>query len=533
MAKQNDDRPIEHYEVNVQPNGFIVAHPQRRSIYVSLEESHLWRIHWDNKWNDQFVEVLNFPDLIEHVANALMYDWRSPVPAAKQKWWGAKDWVKGRVARALNHRVHKIWLDTVEHRYEPWQLALMRRVFSVTYAHIPSTQLKQFFDDHPRESTNYLIKDVMQYRAAAHALMIYSRHNGGAYIEWGIFDWRSQFDAWFPADHNLPTSRWKTLMAIPHAMSNHLLSYYKFVPSPRPITTKRQLAWICAMSMVKSNRNVPRGWSYFPKYASDEDLGRAVATYSRHQANMGPGMDRDATQISSPDQCKSYIVLADYVSDSFLMDRETMRGCTTVNALIKRGIEVHRTGRERNTARSLEDQGYTVDTLTAKPPIEPPESTIQGGVIRFLETVGDLQQEGNDMSHCVGSYASYAVDGISYLFHVTYKGDHATVEVSPDGLVRQAHGTFNKNNKAVIYGKRILSNWGRRFPHDPVTAPHKELMIGNHGELGRPPGLFIDQHVRARDHPNYAALPQVVEIDNDPPSLHEQTMNAIDHLHEE
>ncbi len=68
MAEQNDNRPIEHYEVIVQPNGFVVTHPQRRSIYISLGESHMWRIHWDNRWNDQFVEVLNFPHLIEHVS---------------------------------------------------------------------------------------------------------------------------------------------------------------------------------------------------------------------------------------------------------------------------------------------------------------------------------------------------------------------------------------------------------------------------------------------------------------------------------
>lgn len=68
------------------------------------------------------------------------------------------------------------------------------------------------------------------------------------------------------------------------------------------------------------------------------------------------------------------------------------------------------------------------------------------------------------MGHCVAAYAAAAVYGRSYLFHVSYRGEEATVEVSEWGHVTQTQGPGNRDNGACRYGRRVLNRWGRNFP---------------------------------------------------------------------
>lgn len=76
--------------------------------------------------------------------------------------------------------------------------------------------------------------------------------------------------------------------------------------------------------------------------------------------------------------------------------------------------------------------------------------------IEPLRTVGDVVSEGEFMRHCVGSYAGVASEGHSFLFHVEHNGEAATIELSPDGWVRQAYGQRNTMNSACRWGTEIL-----------------------------------------------------------------------------
>ena len=96
------------------------------------------------------------------------------------------------------------------------------------------------------------------------------------------------------------------------------------------------------------------------------------------------------------------------------------------------------------------------DAEPAKPPFLPRAP----GVV-FLDSVQAILREGHDMHHCVGEYASAAVDGECYLFHVEHLGARATVEVAADGTVTQAQGPHNTRNGAASWGSRVLAEWGR------------------------------------------------------------------------
>lgn len=73
-----------------------------------------------------------------------------------------------------------------------------------------------------------------------------------------------------------------------------------------------------------------------------------------------------------------------------------------------------------------------------------------------LRTVGDVVSEGEIMHHCVGSYAGVASEGQSFLFHVEHNGEWATIELAPDGWIRQAQGPRNMFNSACKWGTEIL-----------------------------------------------------------------------------
>ncbi len=48
-----------------------------------------------------------------------------------------------------------------------------------------------------------------------------------------------------------------------------------------------------------------------------------------------------------------------------------------------------------------------------------------------------------------------------YLFHADYRGEKASVELSPSGEVRQAYGPHNCYNKAAQWATQLLAQWGR------------------------------------------------------------------------
>lgn len=133
---------------------------------------------------------------------------------------------------------------------------------------------------------------------------------------------------------------------------------------------------------------------------------------------------------------------------------ETFNG-NIVN-LAKRSVEWHRDTTRQRSAAMLR---YGLETKAAVPPIELPKQP----EIKFLATAQDYLEESEQMGHCIASYLDAAIAGHCYCFHVEHEKTHATVEVSPFGRVNQSRGPYNQENKASIWGQRILSKWAKQL----------------------------------------------------------------------
>lgn len=108
---------------------------------------------------------------------------------------------------------------------------------------------------------------------------------------------------------------------------------------------------------------------------------------------------------------------------------------------------------------------YAYDTPVAMPSWDLP--TIPG--LTFLDTCGAIWDEGEQMSHCVGSdyYLQRACSGSSHFFHVDHDGHQATMELSSDGVVLEVNGPCNEENAASGWARRVMADWNR---HRIATA---------------------------------------------------------------
>ncbi len=150
----------------------------------------------------------------------------------------------------------------------------------------------------------------------------------------------------------------------------------------------------------------------------------------------------------------------------------------TLAGLAQRAIRWHRQVHERQRLEQLVRSLGGPDRPTARPPI--PLPTVPG--ITFLATVGEVAEEGARMKHCIATRAPDAIKGRCFLFHVDYRGERASVEVSADGNIADAEGPRNTANAAVWWGPRtsehgaqafaLAKPWnGLRSSKSPAAAP--------------------------------------------------------------
>jgi len=159
--------------------------------------------------------------------------------------------------------------------------------------------------------------------------------------------------------------------------------------------------------------------------------------------------------------------------------------------LARRAIQWHRDARYRvDTARVAKMGGRSQPT--ARPPIPLPADER----IRFLDTVGAVVDEGDEMEHCIGGYAAQAVAGFCYLFHVDYDDRKASFEISPHGHIRQGHGPRNCDNEAVRWGQEQLHTWAAAMRPESAAEPPAPSRA-----LHRQPGPIEPRRPRRRRSP--------------------------------
>ncbi len=317
----------------------------------------------------------------------------------------------------------------------------------------------------------YVVRDVLRYRAAAIALAFLESdllgpwllaHGGapdGAHPDGpdavamaALRDWRSLFSP----DARTYRSLDRTLMNLPAGIPPRLVCALSRIRLERPLTGS---ATATALLLLLSDRHRGRAGDAVAGHAtvflraSEADVAAACAIPGRHtQQRLDPRRTRDLRTLVS------------YVLDYPVRYHGNLPG------LVRRAIRWH--ARRARRARPAAAHLLTVPGGSTRPPaldptsvatMRPPIALPEHSGITFLSTVAAIEREGQHMEHCIADYVKDAVCGECYLFHVSYAGSEASVEVSPDGDVRQSAGPRNVANAASRWGARVLRDWGRKL----------------------------------------------------------------------
>lgn len=157
-----------------------------------------------------------------------------------------------------------------------------------------------------------------------------------------------------------------------------------------------------------------------------------------------------------------YQAIASYILDGIRIEEASYQHVRSLSDAWARSYRAHEEAEQRRAIqqRKMDEaqragQAAWMATQTAALPHPLPED--KG--IRFLASVQDVYNEHRVMKHCIDTYSKDAVLGNCYLFHIDYKGEMATAEVSASGVVKQIRGPHNNMNDACTYAGEVLKEW--------------------------------------------------------------------------
>ena len=388
----------------------------------------------------QRTDFCDFRHVLSRIVDTLMSSWEPPGRKVKHPWVGAKHWAHERTRWALCSRIHAQWLRLLA-RVDPTVLAVHRKVFAANFGY----QRGNLHMSPELYQHKYLVKDILQYRAAAMAVTLCRGYETSEAFH-RLSKWQS---CYVPDGYEPYTSLRKTLTTLPGGVGLRLMSRLRDVVLPRPIYSRLEL-----LSLLVAAGGPARHFGVIA-HATEEKIKAAVLRVFEEVSFEAD----EAEQLSlrrGRDVEGAINYLLDYPGEH--------NG--KIGGLARRAIIWHRDANQWEYGRQVTDT-LGGDRQCALPPIEPPTDS----QIRFLSTVDDVVEEGRRMRHCVASYAEKAVDGRSFLFHIEYAGSSASVEVDRWGRVRQSLGPRNSSNAAADWGRTQLAAWGAAFSQSDSSTP--------------------------------------------------------------
>jgi len=314
----------------------------------------------------------------------------------------------------------------------------------------------------------YLVHDVLNYRAAAIAL---------AYLDAGslspgervrvrednaqdnllapdsvaaqlaaLTQWRGLFSPTGAPYRSLN----RTLMNLPEGVPADLVLHLNRVRLERPITNRLELSMLL-LRATEPEAATPAATQSQLRIFHHATAGEIASVIRRIAATT----ERELSPRRLEDLRFVIKFLGDYP--------EPHSG--NLSGLAEQALRWHRRAHERRAReRVIANLGGE-----AKPTARPPISLPRVAGITFLSTVGAVVAEGARMKHCIATRAGDAVQGRCFLFHVEYKGERASVEVSAEGEIVDAEGPTNTDNEAARWGALRLRRWaaGLRWLHRP------------------------------------------------------------------
>jgi hypothetical protein len=355
--------------------------------------------------------------------------------------------------KCLAKNLRDEWLNHINN-LNPKVVELHRKCFSVSCGRGDWNRIKTILEN----NNGYAIEDMLKYKAARIAFLYDSD------IESRDYDWSLSFAY---NNERKYRSLSRTLMNLPNGIRPSDLTDLRYIMLPEPAVSKLKLtAYLCTVSSMLfnypfSDRDQERiDWLLnIIKKSTDNDIKNALKFMWHYFPSEKTGDFRRNQIINN-----TLKMIFDYMG---------ARGNWDILGLAKRSEQYHhdvemmeRVQEEERRIRYAEQEAEYAERMkklmeskTALPEIPLPENEN----IKFLESYNAVVEEGKTMKHCIAQYAEQAVRGNSYLFHVDYKGEMASVEVKPNGFVAQSYGPKDSENEASKYGAQVLGSWAKKL----------------------------------------------------------------------
>lgn len=417
-----------------------------------------------------------------------------------------QEWVIKQTARALNRRIHTQWRRLLE-AVNPQVRDIVKRVSALAGNKVLSgCEIWAELYDENNQAMAWLRQDILKYRACAiacrHAEKLsleaaqHQIENSPEFqalqkkfeMKWELSitpnhresmprqqvlkflaEWQNLYS---PTGKTYPTLN-RTLMQLPGNIPAELLvNQLPKIQLERPVIDRVELLFLlCYKAATINNYNV---WGdHYSKTTNEPVIIKAtreqILAALKRVAKSGH-LKLKSTKLQDMMWLVRVLLSYPYAHDP-------KHG--NIVGLVEKSLEWSREEEERKLHERLEN--IDPNTACPPPPIALPEvknlksaRTIKKGKcdqeelgtvsIRFLATVSDVVREGASMHHCLANYVEEAVRGDYYFFHVIYRNEEATIQVSKtSGEVIQAKGWHNSTNEACKWGTEKLKKWGRKL----------------------------------------------------------------------
>lgn len=328
------------------------------------------------------------------------------------------------IARCLSKRFKPHWERIVKELAPPEVEQLARLMFSSVYGDCELLHVPALYEAENR----YIRSDLINYRAAR----IIAKRLERIYIvnrEYILRDMQSWRDTIAHGGKSFKALN-KTLDALPTNISFHQIERLVHIPFDRPITNRLHLVFLMG-----------------------------VANHHNFTLHIRTVLNSNETEIKQALEAIGYPNITSRSRTNWIesgartiLDYPCAYG-GNLAGLARLSQRWHREMERRNPYDMPFDENYQ-DAELPKPEVDL-EALAEKGV-HFLGSVSALYEEGQVMKHCIPSYATKALRGACYLFHVEYEGETASIEVAPSGEIVQAKGERNSYNTACIYGESVL-----------------------------------------------------------------------------
>jgi hypothetical protein len=432
-------REQEHnYEVNSLPLGFeIVPKDETRpTLTVTLNDKGFWT--FSNSADYDVLPLYQFYSLVNTSVSKIYESWKSPKENQTYTPVHITRWMQTQTSKCLNHRILTEWqrmLNTVD----PTLQKIHKRFFSLACGKGYWNSVQDVLN----QNNPYIISDVLAYKSAAIAILFDNAQK-----------WKKDWAYSFAKDETKYHSLMRTLMNMPSGILYGMTPNLKDVRLPEAaLTPIRMMAYTSLPAPYYTDKA-----EEFIKVilrSTDDDIRKGIRLMWQYFPSTTTSGFKSKREI-----LRAFTLIYDYAGEVGKWD---MAGLARRSEQYHHDIAAQQRAQQEiwDRQRLADDKAYAErrkmlqTAKTALPSIPLPVDEH----IRFLDTYVSVLDEGMLMEHCIAQYAERAVDGHSYLFHVDYNGEMASVEVSPRGFVSQSYGPKDRLNNASAYGKKVLTKW--------------------------------------------------------------------------